>query len=409
MALPQVISILGNGGLNNNTNIYGTSGLVMPGEPTASILNITPIEIRSLKQAEFLGLTADYDETNGLLCHHHISEYFRMCPSGTLWFMLVPVGTTMTNIANPSNIAFAKKLLQTANGKIKQLAIAGGGVVGLLSGGLETDALNAITQAQALADSEWAEFRPLASVLIEGRGFNGTAAAATNLTALGKRNVSVVIGQDAAIAALETEHNRYAAIGTALGSVAAANVYESIKHVAKLNIASDRYGRFLSPALSSQVAITNYSAADLDTLHDKGYIFGRAFAGYPGVYWSSSKTCISNTDDYYLIERNRAMYKVVDVARAALLPHIGEQRIVDSNGRLNSKDRAMLETEVRSSIESKSGNDIVKLASVTIDPAANENNIPYPAYNTDQTLRVFIKIVPFLGTDMVELSATFTL
>jgi hypothetical protein len=69
----------------------------------------------------------------------------------------------------------------------------------------------------------------------------------------------------------------------------------------------------------------------------------------------------------------------------------------------------MLETEVRAAIQLGAGNDIVKLVSVVIDPAANENNIPYPAYNTDQTLRVFIKIVPFLGTDMIELSATFTL
>jgi hypothetical protein len=409
MALPQVISILGNGGLNINTNTYAVSGLVMPGVPTAGVPNITPIEIRSVKQAEFLGINAAYDNTNNLLCYHHISEFFRMCPSGTLWFMLVPVATTQTSIATPTNTTFAKKLLQAANGKIKQLAIAGGGAVGALSGGLESDVLTAIPQAQALANSEWSEFRPMPAILLEGRGFNGTAAAATNLTTLNARNVSVVIGQDAAIAALKTQYNRYAAVGTALGSVATANVYESIKHVARLNIASNRYSRFLTPALSSQVALTGYTAADLDTLHDKGYIFGRTFAGYPGVYWSSSKTCTVSTNDYYLIERNRAMYKVIDVARTALLPHIGEARIVDSNGRLNSKDRAMLETEVRAAIQLGAGNDIVKLVSVVIDPAANENNIPYPAYNTDQTLRVYIKIVPFLGTDMIELSATFTL
>lgn len=411
MALSQVNIIKQTGGLGfAQLNADAVSGLVMPGVATANLTINTVVEIYSARQlANQYLIDADYDDTNSLLVYHHVSEFFRLAPGAKLWLMLVPVGTTMENIADPDN-NFAKKLLPEANGEIFQLAIAGGGALGTLGAGLEADVLAAIPKAQELCDSEFSEYR-YNIVLLEGRGYNGTATNATDLRTLNARDVSVVIGQDKDVAALKANYVGYAAIGTALGTVAAAQVHQSIAHVGSFLLSGfdAETPRFLNPAISNNTLVTAFTAADLNTLNDKGYIFCRTFAGYPGVYWNNSPSCIVITDDYRTIELSRTMYKAIRIVRETLLPHLNGPLLPDEvTGRLDIKQKKMFEAQVKGAIEAQMRNNIAEVKKVLVDPASNEDGVPYPPILNDNTLRCIVAIIPYGKAEQIIVTIGYT-
>lgn len=403
MALPQVYTYTQNGNLYaKNIQPDGVSGFIAAGVGTANYTVGDVISVFSAKQLATQYLIDElYDTTNGLLIYHHVSEYFRM-GGQKLWLQLVPAGTTMVAMLTPSNPNFAKKILQQANGEIIQLGVGKSGAAGALGAGLEADVLAAIPIAQQLADNEYSEFRPLV-ILLEGKGFNGTAASATDLRTLNSRNVSVVIAQDATQAALHANYGKYAAVGTVLGTIAKSQVHECIGYVGKFNIADIKKTKFLDPSLSSGLKINTYSAADLDILHDKGYIFGRTFAAYTGVYFSNSATCTYNTDDYKFIELMRVIQKAIRTTRIALLKYLLGPLLPDADtGRLDSKQKSLFELEVRQAISLNMSDSITEIYDVIVDPIFDENGVPYPGILIDNTIRVFISIVPQGKAERIE-------
>lgn len=318
------------------------SGLVMNGKAVSGGAQLdTPYKLRSTKQAEDLGLTADYDDSESLLVHYHIKEFFRMNPSGVLWLMLVAQTAssnplTIDKIVDKSN-DYAKKLLVEANGEIRQLGVAmnpGSGYSASATNGIDTTVENAIPKAQALVDEELTKHRPV-EVILEGRKL-GDAPTALDLRSQSAQNVSVIVAQDLDKGNEKSRYNDHAALGTALGTISDAKVSENIGWVQKFNIQDKATGDFLKPGTSGNIAMSTLTDTNLDTLYQKGYIYAQSHTGLSGIYWIDSHTCTKVSSDFAYIENNRTIHKAIRLVRGALLPRLkGPVDVDPSSGTLS--------------------------------------------------------------------------
>lgn len=359
MARPNVTIIKRNGALGRrNPNTDGVCGLVTTGVAVAgagklALGSIYPL--KSVRDAQAIGVDAAYDTANKVLVYHHVDRFFKRNPDGTLYLLVAAQTNGLVDLADPTK-DFAKKLLRELKGEIKTLAISRNPATGYtptLSGGLDEDVLDAIPVAQALYNEEFEAFR-YASIVIEGRSFNGTAAAATNLRSLEAPNVSVTIAQDPAIAALDALYSGYAAVGDVLGLISKAAVSQNIgEFTPEFNLNDTGRGLFVTAGLSSNLDINSYGDEDLNALDEKGYIFPTAVAGLDGFFLNDSHTASAlANNDYAYIENNRTIEKAIFLARQALLPKVKSRVKVDPDtGFLQPEDRKALEATGIKSLE----------------------------------------------------------
>lgn len=331
------------------------SAIVMNGIATADYALGDIVELLSPADAEALGLDADYDTDNDVLVHHHIKRFFLRNPSGILHIMLVAQAVTLTQMVDKDNDYLAKLLREKA-GAVVQWAVAlnpDENYVPTLVTGLDEDVVNAIPKAQELLDFEFGRFR-YSDGFIEGRSFNGTAAAALDLRALDARGVSVVIAQDKPIADSNARYGGYAAVGDVLGFTSIAAVSQNIGELSPdFNLTDENNDAFIDASLSSGNVLSEYSEVDLDSLHDKGFIFADTNPGEAGFWLNDSHTCIKLSSDYAYKENNRTINKAIKLARIVLNPKLKRRIYVDPNtGKIQATDAKELETLAKSGIRS---------------------------------------------------------
>ena len=408
MPLPNVNIIRLTGGLGRTGNDpgEGVGALCMGGVAVSGGAQLdTNHVLFSNKAAEDIGLDSAYDTSNNILVHYHISEFFRLNPTGELHVRLCAQGTTLTQMADKS-LAFAKSLLVGGEGKVRKLGLVLNPAIGygpILSGGLDEDAINAIPVAQALADDEYANDRPLNNIVVEGREFNGAVGAATDLRNLAGgpyRGVSVVIGQDPAVADGHAIHAKHAAVGAYLGAATNKEASQSFAQpISQFNLTSVADSRFLEVYISSNAALSSLDSADVGALHDKGYIFGRVFGGYDGAYFNQSFNCAPATDDYNASELRDVINRAVRLVRPVMIPLINSTQFPVDGGRIETGARRSVEADVRTALAAMDSDmsfpaSDAQNTTVVVDPLADANGTPYASFLSDPTLRVIIGIVP---------------
>lgn len=341
-------------GANALANNDAISGLIMEAPAASGLALDTIAVVRNMKEVEALGIDADFDTNNFVNCFRHISEFFRMAGEGVkLYIMLVAQDTTavtlLTDTVPGSNDAKAKSFLINADGEIRQLGICTNPTVAPITlNGFNDDTFNAIPLAQALHDFAYAQHMPC-NVLLEGRDYSGVAATSQdlrNITGVNATKVSVVIGQDYDYAAalplndgaLPTPNTvylrKFADVGTALGTVSAAEINQNIGDNEAFNLTDTQLKVWETPGLSNNATIKS-QFNDLQMLEDKGYIFGITYAGLEGVRWNNDHTCVPIIVDAqgnineHTIAYGRTADKAVRLLRAAYLPKVKTKQPVD--------------------------------------------------------------------------------
>lgn len=323
-----------------------TTGIAVVG--TGKLALNTAYPLRSTRDLVALGVDAAYDTTNKVLVYHHVERFFYRNPDATLYLLVAAQANALADLVDVTK-DFAKKLLREQNGKIKFVGVSRNPATGyepVLLTGLDTDVLNAVPKAQALYNSEFDVFR-YASFLIEGRSFNGTAAAAKDLRTLAAPNVSITIAADPAISAKDALYAGYAAVGDVLGIISKAAVSQDIgEFTPAFNLSDAGRDIFVTAGLSSGLSLNSYADADLDTLNDKGYIFPTMQPGIDGFYLSDSHTAsVLLNNDYAYIENNRTIEKAITLIRQAILPRVKSRLKVDPDtGYLQDEDRKAIES-----------------------------------------------------------------
>lgn len=347
MSLKGVIINKGVIGPNAAGPATSISGLIAGGVAVAGKLVLgTVYTLNSLKDTEALGLDADYDSTNSVIVYHHISEFYRMAGDGTkLYLMVVAQSVLPGALLTDANAQYAKKLVAAANGDIRTLAIAFNPEAEyeeVAVDGINGDITAAIPNAQAFAQWAYDSDRPL-QVILEGRAYSGDAAGAGDLRAIDAgageilqgTKVSVVIGQDFDFAAtMAGLQQKYAAVGTALGTLASIDMNQNIGEVETLDLSDAVHSKFLHAGLSDHTTIED-DEADLDTLDTKGYIFPIRYAGISGYRWNGDHVCAPQIVDAdgvmneSSISLGRTSDESVRALRLALLPKVKTVQPVD--------------------------------------------------------------------------------
>lgn len=332
MAQPRVTIIQSNGNLGRLANFEdGIAAIVVSGVAVGGKFALGDVlgPFNELKDVEAKGVDEDYDATNTCLAWRHCKDFYDHAPVGAkLYLMVVAKTVTMTQQGNKT-LAYAKKLLETAEGKIKLLAITrvpDGAYSPVYADEFEQDLWDAITNLQALYVDEFALHRPV-SFIIEGRDWQGDVGATLDMrddASSPKANrVTVMMGQDPEVAALGAHAAPYAAVGILLGRAAGIPVNRNVGRV------KDGALDILTVGYSDNSAYPALSEADRDDLNDKGFVFFRAHTGKSGYYFNDDHTASVITDDYSALNRGRVMDKASRIARTVYLEELLDEIQVD--------------------------------------------------------------------------------
>jgi len=334
MALPNVEIIQLNDQLGTIApSEDGVAGLIVLNSTTGVPVDDDSNEIldqafllRSLADATALGITTTS------YAYRHIADFYRIAPrSSKLYVTFIkqqedtsspPQSVAATFAGVLSQPDKASLFLDQAQGEIKILAVVD-----------EAEALKvdvqstptpettddllpfeiAIPAADALRTSQENMFRYI-SVVLEGKLADSTTAIADLPDLRGTYNanrVSVVVGAEPEFVDADSTvfANGYASVGLVLGRLAAIPVQRNIGRVKDGPIVTVNAG------FANGDSLSDYRATELDTLHEKGYIFFRKHVGFNGFYFNDDPTAVDITDDYAGISAGRTVDKASRIAR----------------------------------------------------------------------------------------------
>ncbi len=368
-------------------------GLLCGGVATSKLAIGEVVTLIQLRDAEQLGINESYDSKNKVLVYHHIKEFFRYAPNGTLQLQLAPLGTSITDLCDNKK-GYIKQLLNRLGsaGELPNPAPARSiGVVlnpdpttyqPTIKNGIDSDVLKAVPKAQVTINELQNEAGFVDAILLEGRSASGSVTTLQDLRTLNAPNVSVVVASDPAIA---TGHNaNYAAVGAALGMLAARKVCENLGSVDILDkpdskkanesypLTSAADDAWLTAGLSGGKVISDLSAADQKLLDEKGYIYAGYYNGYAGIYFNDAPTCTKISDDYSFIEMNRVWNKAARLIRRAMIPKLKSAVNVNkSTGHIAPTTIADWENAAKKQLNTLLVEDVVSDADLSINPAQN--------------------------------------
>jgi len=388
MSLPGIEITILNGGLGKAPSTDdGIAGMILSGVGTAGIAVGAPKKITSVKEAELLGITIQYDADNDTDTYQQIVQFYDAAGVGaTLYVILVAKTATMTDVVSVNGGA-AVDLLNYAEGAIRLLGISRYPVEVYtpdLSEGIDGDVLTAIPLVQQLAEHYTSQKMPF-RVIIGGRGFTGEEAALRDLTQSSYNRVGVMLGATGA-------GSSQAAVGLLLGKLAGIPVQRLIGRVADgelpLNVG----------ALTDGDTVFGRQAV-LDNIVQKGYIVYMKHPQRNGVYFADDWTATNEMDDYNRISRGRVIDKAVLIAYQTYLDSVNDE-VPISNGVLAPGFVKGMEAEMEDAINlTMTSKGEISSVSVSIDP---EQNIL-----ATELLQVEMKIEPVGYMRIIAISIGF--
>lgn len=385
------------------------SGLIANAVAVATKFSLdTLYKINSVKDAEeILGIDADYDVANEVVLYHHIKEFYEEVglDSGVDYYLYgVSQATTMEAMVDVAG-TIGQDFINGGEGDIFQIGIARNPVDGftpVIVDGVWDEVSDAIPKAQALVDWAFAKMYPT-RIILEGKYFTAPISSAQDLrdiTNVKAPNVSVVIGQDWDFAESNAAFNNYAAVGTALGTLAAAEINENIGWVDQFNLTDVAAERWENAGLSNHNPVEDYQE-DWELLDSKGYIFPQTYSRVSGYRWNSDHTCTpievdveGNMNEAYQ-RFGRTMDTVAMSAYGALVGRVkSPQPVNPSNGKLPSVVVADFKSVAEKRIDQDTDGRISG-REVIID---KDSNLLPP----DETLNMAVKAVPYGSANTIK-------
>lgn len=335
----------------------------------------------TLTQNVVPGVASDID-----ILYYHVSEFFRIQPKGKLY-----IGVYAT--ADATTFASVTLMQNFAQGEIKQMGIY-----------QKTTAFatSQVATLQAVLDALETNHKTISSVIYQA-DFSGVADLTTlsNLKLLSSKNVTVSIGQDGdnnGFKLWKATNKSIGCMGTTLGAVALAKVNESIRWIAKFNMAAAEYDTL---AFANGTLYTTVSDGSIVNLDSFGYNFLKKEIGLVGSYFSRPNTCIASTSDYTFIYNNRVIDKAIRSLRSFLLPQLASPLVVNADGTLSEDTIGFFNSLCDRALEVMQRDFELSAFSVTIDPTQD--------VLTDNELTIAVKLVPVGVADTITVNIGFAL
>lgn len=335
--------------------------------------------------------------------HYHISEFFRMNPTGQLYVGLFAVPGTFDGAEIVTVQTFA-------NNSIRQFGVY------YTAAAFSTAQLDALqTKANLLATTyKWTQ-------VIYAGDLSGTAdiTTITDLSTLSDSYVSTTIAQDGAAVGATLFYATGKSItdlGAKLGAVSRAGVNVSIAYVGGFNFSDgtelDTLA-FSNGQLYDAIVTSDPTEGTLNAIDNKRYIFLRKFTGYAGSYANADYTAITATSDYAYISSNRVIQKAQRLLYPAYVANLANPTIrLNPDGSITDVSVATLEN-VGNQALAPMILDPVELSGFTntIDPLQRDTNGVPTNLNSTKRLKVVTKLqgLPNIGNIDITIGYTLTL
>ncbi len=298
--------------------------------------NGEPIWIDSVAHLESLGgLAVDFP-----FVHYHVSEYFRIKPNSRLL------------LSNSDTVGLENAIRAMVNfseGKLRQIGVFITGLDNAIEQNYWDNFTNMINGLQTVALEFSSQNKPFSVLFFNPEVTVARMLALPDLKAMNADRVSVLLGTDGGgrgrydyVNSASNAGIAYGNIGAVLGAVSRAKVNESIAWVERQNLVTTAYdkdvyaeGNTLAkeldvPAFVDGSLVSSYTADQLESLHNKGYIFMVKHVGFAGTYLNDSFTATARNSDFAYIENNRTMDKAQRGVYGALLPKISGPLLIDA-------------------------------------------------------------------------------
>lgn len=335
----------------NNENMDSCCGLIVNVDMQEAQTNPLPFthdttySFLSLSDAEYFGITKEFDESRNVVLHRHISEFFRIAPKNTkLYFMAVGSLTSMSGI-----ISMSKKLILEAKGEIRNLAVAYNPTSDYKPqhvDGLEEEVRASIASAQEVCNWAFEVDYPV-NIVLEGRGTQMSPAVLDlrNIDVSGNiaqyNNVSLCVAQDYDYAEKRLGHSQqYADVGTMLGTISKVRVNQNIGEVGEegdlnsLDISNVIKEIWITAGFSNHTRLIE-NTFNLQTYENKGYVFAVNYVGATGYRWNNDHTCTpiiiddEGTMNIHSISLASTYNKLSRLVRKKLLPKVKSNVPID--------------------------------------------------------------------------------
>lgn len=351
----------------------GIAAMVLTGIAATGLALNVPTRIYSIADAITLGITAaTHPHANG-----QINDFYEETGTGAeLWITLVAEATTHAAIFTATTGPM-QKLLDTSQGRVTIAATSLGRAAGyapVMTGLLDYDLPAVAGLAHIIAKGYADRFSPL-RIMLDGSYLLSPLTGVVSVKGAGERA--------AVFAGVSEPGKRAASMGRFLGRLAAIPVHQSIARV--------KTGRFsANGALTSGLALSTYSEAQLASLHDAGYMVLRTFQGIQGAFVSDDLCLASETSDFTSIALGRVMDKAIRIAYQTYVYELNDTIEIGSDGRLLPTKVSYLEDVITRALSQRmlaEGN--CSAVQVSVDPTQN--------VLSTNSIEVVVKITP-LGT-----------
>lgn len=335
--IPNVSFVMGESALGGvAASADGIAGLILGGDAVDDGIQLsTPTAIFSIKDAEDLGIDADYDTDNNTDAYKEIVDFYRNTGEGSeLWIMIVAPDTTYTNICDKTQ-DLAKKLYTDTEGRVRIWGVnitRAADYTPTVTSGIDEDVITAIANAQALAEEMAMDNFIPTRVILPGCYYSGTAADLADLKQHDDNRVQVSLhGRK------NSEEGR---VGFLLGWYAAMSVQENAGKVRLGDLGiSEAY-------LTDGATRPEENLAYQNAIHDKGYIFPIQRFGRAGYFYNDDPTATADTDDFVSFARGRVMDKVQRIAYSVYLDFVNADYDVDADGNIGPGELKTLQGDI---------------------------------------------------------------
>lgn len=254
--------------------------------------------------------------------HYHIAEFFRICPTGTLYIGMyaVPSPYTFTEITN---------MVSYSNGKIRQIGIY-----------KDSAAFSAadMTLIHNVCNDNSTAHKELMAIYAADLSGTSDISTITDLRTYNNYLAMPCIGQDGGALGnylYQTYGKSITVMGAQLGSLAKNKVSTSIAWVDTNNI-SDGYECDVL-AFANGVLFSNSSVTDslLTTLQNYRYNFLRKFVGVAGSFFNENSMACAQTSDYAYASDVRTMQKATRSLYTSLVSSLNGPILLNADGTIS--------------------------------------------------------------------------